>query len=85
MLASGRELGPLLDTFDAERGRLVDLLKPLGAEAWLCEGVVPRGTVSVAAYTNIVAEHDIEHRRQIHDLRQAHLGQIAETRAAIAR
>jgi uncharacterized damage-inducible protein DinB len=70
VLASGRELGPLLDTFEAERGRLVDLVKPLAEEALLREGVVPRGTVSVASYANLVAEHDIEHRRQIHDLRQ---------------
>jgi uncharacterized damage-inducible protein DinB len=70
VLAPGRELGPLLDAFEAERGRLVDLLKPLGPEAWLREGVIPRGPVSVASYSNIVAEHDIEHRRQIHDLRQ---------------
>lgn len=70
VLATGREIGPLLEMFEAERGALVALLKPLDAEAWLREGVVPRGTVSVASYANIVAEHDIEHRRQIHDIRQ---------------
>ena len=71
VLAQGRELGALLDEFEATRGRLVTLLQPLGPEAWAREGVVPRGTVSVASYANIVAEHDIEHRRQIHDVRQA--------------
>lgn len=70
VLASGREMRSLLDAFEAERDKLVTLLKPLGPEAWLREGVVPRGTVSVASYANIVAEHDLEHRRQMHDLRQ---------------
>src|SRR6266542_2583815 len=70
VLAAGRELAPLLDAFTSTRGELVSLLEPLASEAWRREGVVPRGPVSVASYANIVAEHDIEHRRQIHDLRQ---------------
>lgn len=71
VIAPGRELGPLLDAFESARERLVKVLEPLGAEAWLREGVIPRGPVSIASYANIVAEHDIEHRRQIHDVRQA--------------
>jgi len=71
VIAPGRELGPLLDAFESARERLLTKLQPLGAEAWLREGVMPRGPVSIAAYADIVAEHDIEHRRQIHDLRQA--------------
>jgi len=71
VIAPGRELGPLLDAFESAREQLVKVLEALGAEAWLREGVVPRGAVSIASYANIVAEHDIEHRRQIHDLRQA--------------
>jgi uncharacterized damage-inducible protein DinB len=71
VLASGRELGPMLDEYDAERSRLVGLLESLAPEGWLREGVIPRGPVSVASYANVIAEHDIEHRRQIHDLRQA--------------
>lgn len=70
VLASGRELGALLDEFEARRVRLVKLLQPLGPEAWAREGVIPRGTVSVASYAAIVAGHDIEHRRQIHDVRE---------------
>lgn len=70
VLAPGRDLGPLLDAFASTRGELIGLLEPLGPEAWRREGVIPRGPVSVASYANIVAEHDIEHRRQIHDLRQ---------------
>ena len=70
VLASGRELGPLLDEYDTERRRLVGLLESLAPEGWLREGVIPRGPVSVASYANVIAEHDIEHRRQIHDLRQ---------------
>jgi uncharacterized damage-inducible protein DinB len=70
VLASGRELGPLLDAFEAGRARLVELLRPLGPSEWAREGVIPRGPVSMASYASIVAEHDIEHRRQIHDLRQ---------------
>jgi uncharacterized damage-inducible protein DinB len=71
VIAPGRELGPLLDGFESARERLVGCLEPLAPEAWLREGVVPRGSVSIASYANIVAEHDIEHRRQIHDVRQA--------------
>jgi len=71
VLAPGQSLGPLLEAFQAERGRLVDTLRPLDADAWAREGVIPRGPVSVASYANLVAEHDIEHRRQIHDVRQA--------------
>ena len=71
VLAPGQSLEPLLDAFQAERARLVDTLRPLGADAWVREGVIPRGPVSVASYANVVAEHDIEHRRQIHDVRQA--------------
>lgn len=70
VLAPGQSLGPLLDAFQAERARLVDTLRPLDPEAWAREGVIPRGPVSVASYANVVAEHDIEHRRQIHDIRQ---------------
>jgi len=71
VLASGRELGPMLDEYDAERSRLVGLLESLAPQGWLREGVIPRGPVTVASYANVIAEHDIEHRRQIHDLRQA--------------
>jgi uncharacterized damage-inducible protein DinB len=70
VLAVDRELASLLDAFASTRGALVRLLEPLAPEAWRREGVVPRGPVSVASYASIVAEHDIEHRRQIHDLRQ---------------
>ena len=71
VLMAGQSLGPLLDAFEAVRTRLVDTLRPLGPDAWAREGVIPRGPVSVASYANVVAEHDIEHRRQIHDARQA--------------
>jgi len=70
VLAPGRELGPLLDAFESTRGQLVEALRPLGPEAIRREGVAPRGPVTVASYASIVAEHDIEHRRQIHDLRE---------------
>jgi uncharacterized damage-inducible protein DinB len=70
VLVPGRELAPLLDAFAADRKQLVELLGPVTAQGWQREGVVPRGPVTVAAYANIVAEHDIEHRRQIHDIRE---------------
>jgi hypothetical protein len=47
---------------------------PKPGEWSIGDGVIPRGPVSIASYTSIVAEHDIEHRRQI---------QITETRAPI--
>jgi uncharacterized damage-inducible protein DinB len=71
VLAPGRELNPLLDAFAAHRARLVASLEALGPEEWLREGVIPRGTVTVEAYAVIVAEHDVEHRRQIHDIRES--------------
>jgi len=70
VLVPGRELGQLLDAFAADRQRLVELLEPVTAEGWQREGVIPRGPVTVAVYANRIAEHDIEHRRQIHDIRE---------------
>ena len=70
VLVPGHELAPFLDAFAADRKRLVDLLAPVTAEGWQREGVIPRGPVTVATYANILAEHDIEHRRQIHDIRE---------------
>ena len=70
VLVAGRELGPLLDAFESTRGKLTEALRPLGPDALQREGVVPRGPVTVASYASIVAEHDLEHRRQIHDLRE---------------
>ena len=70
VLVPGRELGPLLDAFATDRRRLADLLGPVTAEGWQRDGVIPRGPVTVAVYANIIAEHDIEHRRQIHDIRE---------------
>ncbi len=67
----GQELAPLLDAFETTRGKAVKILESLEPAGWGRQGVSPsRGPVSIAEYAHTMAEHDIEHLRQIHDVRQ---------------
>lgn len=73
--AASREdtgLGALLDAFEAARRRSAGLLVSLDADGWRREGVSPsRGVLTVADYARTMAEHDTEHLRQIHEVREA--------------
>ncbi|HET8579276.1 MAG TPA: DinB family protein, partial [Methylomirabilota bacterium] len=67
----GQNLAVLLDDFEAKRTEAVEILRSLDAAAWQRQGVSPsRGALSIAEYARTMAEHDIEHLRQIHDVRQ---------------
>jgi uncharacterized damage-inducible protein DinB len=67
----GQNLAVLLDDFEAKRMEAVEILRSLDAAGWQRRGVSPsRGVVSIAEYARTMAEHDIEHLRQIHDVRQ---------------
>lgn len=69
--AHGQEFAPLLDAFESARRQAVKILESLEPAAWRRQGVSPsRGPVSIAEYAHTMAEHDIEHLRQIHDVRQ---------------
>ena len=68
----GRDLPAMVSAFEAARGEAVRSLKALDAEGWRREGVSPsRGSLTIAEYARSMAEHDIEHLRQIHDVREA--------------
>ena len=68
----GRDLPAMVSAFEAARGEAVRSLKALDAEGWRREGVSPsRGSLTIAEYARTMAEHDIEHLRQIHDVREA--------------
>ncbi|HET7876204.1 MAG TPA: DinB family protein [Methylomirabilota bacterium] len=68
--AGSRDLGGLLDGFEDARAEAVRILGSLDAAGWGRQGVSPsRGVVSVADYAHAMAEHDVEHLRQIHDVR----------------
>jgi uncharacterized damage-inducible protein DinB len=67
----GHDLAALVAQFEAVRSEAVKILEALDAPAWQRQGVSPsRGPVSIADYTRTMAEHDIEHLRQIHDVRR---------------
>jgi uncharacterized damage-inducible protein DinB len=67
----GQDLAALVGQFEALRGETVKILSSLDAPAWQRQGVSPsRGPVSIAEYAQTMADHDIEHLRQIHDVRQ---------------
>jgi uncharacterized damage-inducible protein DinB len=67
----GQDLAALVAQFEAVRGEAVKILESLDAAAWQRQGVSPsRGPVSIAEYAQTMAGHDIEHLRQIHDVRQ---------------
>lgn len=67
----GADLGTLLDAFEAARRRSTAILASLDAHGWRREGVSPsRGVLTVAEYARSMAEHDTEHLRQIHDVRE---------------
>lgn len=68
----GREIAPLLEAFETTRGKAVKILESLEPTGWGRQGVSPsRGALSIAEYARTMADHDIEHLRQIHDVRQA--------------
>ena len=67
----GRDLPAMVAVFETARGEAVRTLKSLDAEAWRREGVSPsRGSLTIAEYARTMAEHDIEHLRQIHEVRE---------------
>ncbi len=67
----GQDLAALVAQFEALRGEAVKILGSLDVPAWQRQGVSPsRGAVSIAEYAQSMADHDIEHLRQIHDVRQ---------------
>jgi hypothetical protein len=66
------DLPALLRAFQAARGEVVGILGSLDARGWRREGVSPsRGPLSIAEYARTMAEHDTEHLRQIHGVREA--------------
>lgn len=68
----GGDLAALLTVFETARDEAVAILKSLDAAGWRREGVSPsRGPLDIAQYAHSMAEHDIEHLRQIQDVRQA--------------
>ena len=70
--SEGRDLPAMVAVFETARGEAVRTLKSLDAEGWRREGVSPsRGSLTIAEYARTMAEHDIEHLRQIHDVREA--------------
>lgn len=70
VLAPSRDLEALLTSFAEGRTALVSLLEPTDNAGWQRAGVIPRGAVTVASYMSVVAEHDVEHLRQIQEVRQ---------------
>jgi len=65
------DLGTLLDAFQDARERALDVLVHLDEAGWRREGVSPsRGALTVEAYVATMADHDTEHLRQIHDVRE---------------
>jgi uncharacterized damage-inducible protein DinB len=66
------DLAALLGMFEAARREVVGILEGLEPSTWLREAVSPsRGAVSVEGYAALMAEHDTEHLRQIHEVRSA--------------
>jgi uncharacterized damage-inducible protein DinB len=68
----GQDLTALLDAFESTHTQAVKILRSLDAADWRRQGVSPsRGPVSIADIAHTMAEHDIEHLRQIQDVRAA--------------
>lgn len=83
----GSDLPTLLGAFESARRAAVGVLRSLDAAGWERQGVSPsRGALTIADYALTMAEHDLEHLRQIQDVRQA-LGLLpkrAEAHMALA-
>ena len=79
------DLAALLDAFASARREAVRVLRALDEAGWRREGVSPsRGPLTVEAYAQTMADHDIEHLRQMFDLRE-HLGLLPKrTEARLA-
>ncbi len=81
------DLDTLVAAFASARGESVRLLEALDHQGWRREGVSPsRGTLSVKTYAAMMADHDTQHLRQIHDLRVRYglLPKRAEARVPLA-
>jgi uncharacterized damage-inducible protein DinB len=66
------DLPTLLDDFEAARRAAVSILRALDDAAWSRPGVSPsRGPLTIAEYARTMGEHDLEHLRQIQDVRAA--------------
>jgi hypothetical protein len=65
------DLATLLDAFADARRQALTLLGRLDDAGWQRDGVSPsRGALTVETYARTMAEHDTEHLRQIHDVRE---------------
>jgi uncharacterized damage-inducible protein DinB len=68
------DLDTLLAAFEAARRQSAGVLGSLDDTGWRREGVSPsRGPLTIAEYARTMADHDTEHLRQIHAVRE-HLG-----------
>jgi len=80
------DLATLLGAFESARREAARILRTLDAADWQRMGVSPsRGPVTIDDYARTMAEHDTEHLRQIHDVRQQLdlLPKRAESRQAL--
>ena len=66
----GDDLGGLLDVFETTRAKVVGIFRSLDAAGWQRQGVSPsRGLLSIADMARTIADHDVEHLRQLADCR----------------
>jgi uncharacterized damage-inducible protein DinB len=80
------DLATLLGAFESARREAARILRSLDAAGWRRVGVSPsRGPVTIEDYARTMAEHDTEHLRQIHGVRQQLdlLPKRAESRQAL--
>lgn len=65
------DLDALLGAFASARAEAVKILAGLDDAGWRREGTSPsQGALSVLAYAATMTDHDTQHLRQIHDLRE---------------